>query len=326
MATPIRRGAAKALGLVLAGLGAAAALVSADVIGLPSLVVAVALGVLVGNLGLVPSRCTPGLGIASSVLLRVGVVLLGLELVFPDVIALGGKALAVVVATVAISFVGTVWVGRRLGLSDGLTTLVATGFSICGISAIAAATAVVDADEDEVAFSIALVTLCGTLAILVLPVLREPLGLDEEAYGAWVGASVHDVGQVVATASTAGSAALAVAIVVKLTRVLLLGPLVGVLALRRGRSGHGEAWRLPLFIPLFVLASVVASLDLLSGETLEHAGDARTAIFAAALFAIGTRVRIRQLTRLGPRPLVLGLTSWALIAVVAYVGALVGWA
>ena len=326
MALPIRRGAARAPGLILAGLGAAAALVLGEASDVPSLVVAVALGVLVGNLGLVPSRCAPGLGTASSVLLRVGVVLLGLELVFPDVIALGGKALAVVVATVAISFVGTMWVGRRLGLSDGLTTLVATGFSICGISAIAAATAVVDADEDEVAFSIALVTLCGTLAILVLPVLRAPLGLDDETYGAWVGASVHDVGQVVATASTAGSAALAVAIVVKLTRVLLLGPLVGVLALRRGRSGRGGAWRLPLFIPLFVLAIVVASLELLSGEMLERVGDARTAIFAAALFAIGTRVRIRQLARLGPRPLVLGLTSWALIAVVAYVGALVGWA
>ena len=184
MALPIPRGAAMAPGLALAGLGAAAALVFGDATGVPSLVVAVALGVLVGNLGLVPTRCTPGLVTASSVLLRVGVVLLGLELVFPDVIALGGKALAVVVSTVAISFVGTVWVGRRLGLSDGLTTLVATGFSICGISAIAAATSVVDADEDEVAFSIALVTLCGTLAILVLPVLREPLGLDDEAYGA----------------------------------------------------------------------------------------------------------------------------------------------
>ena len=323
MAIPIRRGAAP--GLVLAGLGAAVALVLDTVVGVPPLVVAVALGVVVGNLGLVPSQCAAGLGTASSLLLRAGVVLLGLELVFPDVIALGGKALAVVVATVVISYAGTVWVGRRLGLSAGLTTLVATGFSICGISAIAAATAVVDADEDEVAFSIALVTLCGTLAILVLPVLREPLGLDDEAYGAWVGASVHDVGQVVATASTAGSAALAVAIVVKLTRVLLLGPLVGLLALRRGRSGRGEAWRLPLFIPLFVLAIVVASLELLSSGTLERAGDARTAIFAAALFAIGTRVRIRQLARLGPRPLVLGLTSWALIAAVAYVGVLVGW-
>ena len=163
-------------------------------------------------------------------MLQLGVVLLGLDLVFPDILALGVRALAVVVAVVAITFFGTRWAGRRLGISDDLSLLVATGFSICGVSAIAAANGVIEADEDEVAFAVALVTLCGTLAIVTLPPLQGPLGLDDEQFGAWVGASVHDVAQVVATSSTAGGVALATAIVVKLTRVMLLAPLVAGIA------------------------------------------------------------------------------------------------
>ena len=186
----------------------------------------------------VPAAAAPGLRTAAGPVLKLGVVLLGLDLVFPDILALGFKALLVVVAVVAITFFGTRWAGRRLGISDDLSLLVATGFSICGVSAIAAANGVIDADEDEVAFSVALVTLCGTLAIVVLPPLRGPLGLDDEQFGAWVGASVHDVAQVVATSSTAGSIALATAIVVKLTRVMLLAPLIAGIAVTHRRGGR----------------------------------------------------------------------------------------
>ena len=211
---------------------------------LPPLVLCVALGIVVANLAHVPAAAAPGLRTAAGPVLKLGVVLLGLDLVFPDILALGFKALLVVVAVVAITFFGTRWAGRRLGISDDLSLLVATGFSICGVSAIAAANGVIDADEDEVAFSVALVTLCGTLAIVVLPPLRGPLGLDDEQFGAWVGASVHDVAQVVATSSTAGSIALATAIVVKLTRVMLLAPLIAGIAIgtaaARGRRPTGR--------------------------------------------------------------------------------------
>ena len=184
------------------------------------------------------SAAAPASGIAAGPVLKLGVVLLGLDLIFPDILALGLKALLVVVAVVAITFFGTRWAGRRLGISDDLSLLVATGFSICGVSAIAAADGVIEADEDEVAFAVALVTLCGTLAIVTLPPLRHPLGLDDEQFGAWVGASVHDVAQVVATSSTAGAVALATAVVVKLTRVMLLAPLIAGIALQRGRSAR----------------------------------------------------------------------------------------
>lgn len=320
----------RAPGLALAGAGVAVSLgAHAAFPGLPPLVLCVALGVALANIGHVPTAAVPGLVVAAGPVLKFGVVLLGLDLVFPDILALGIRALAVVVAVVAVTFFGTRWAGKRLGISDDLSLLVATGFSICGISAIAAANGVIEADEDEVAFSVALVTLCGTLAIVTLPPLQGLLGLDDEQFGAWVGASVHDVAQVVATSSAAGSVALATAIVVKLTRVMLLAPLIAAIALRHRKPATTTGTRPPLvppFIVAFVAMVVVASIGVLPDRAIARIDDLRTVLLGMALFALGTRVDIDRLRQIGPRPLVLGLASWLLIAVVAFVGVQLAWA
>ena len=294
---------------------------------LPALPVCVGLGVVLSNLRLLPEASAPGLTLAAARLLRVGVVLLGFDLVFPDVLNLGAKALGVVFGVVVLTFFGTTWAGRRLGVSPNLALLVAVGFSICGVSAIAAANGVVEADEDEVTFAVALVTLCGTLAILVLPALRTPLGLTPEAFGAWVGAGVHDVAQVVATSSTAGRLALATAVVVKLTRVMLLAPLVALLAVRRARDSRrtGRVALVPGFVVLFVVAIGLASTGLISTRMTHTIDGVRTVLLGMSLFALGTRVQIGRLARIGVRPLLLGLISWALIAAVAYAGVRLAW-
>ena len=317
-------------GLALAGVGVAMSLGAHRALpALPPLVLCVALGVALANLWRVPAGAAAGLKVAAGPVLKLGVVLLGLDLVFPDILALGLRALLVVVAVVAITFFGTQWAGRRLGVSDNLSLLVATGVSICGVSAIAAANGVIDADEDEVAFSVALVTLCGTLAIITLPPLRGVLGLDEVQFGAWVGASVHDVAQVVATSSTAGSVALATAIVVKLTRVMLLAPLIAGIALRHRRADAPAGTRPPIvppFIIAFVAMVVVASIGVIPDRAIARIDDLRTVLLGMALFALGTRVNVTRLRQIGARPLALGLISWLLIAVVAYAGVRLAWA
>lgn len=325
-----RAGLARLLpGLALAGAATAFALLAHHVWSpLPALPLCVALGIALSNLAGVADPLVPGLGLAAGWLLRAGVILLGFDLVFPDVLNLGAKALAVVVAVVALTYVGTLWAGRRLGVPENLALLVAVGFSICGVSAIAAANGIVDAEEDEVTFAVALVTLCGTLAIIVLPSLREPLGLSREAYGAWVGAGVHDVAQVVATSSTAGGLALATAIVVKLTRVMLLAPLIAVLAVQRSRSERAVRRTpfIPGFVVLFAAAIGLASTDAVPKQMTHRIDDVRTVLLGMALFALGTRVRIPRLLRIGVRPLALGLVSWVLIAAVAYAGVRIAWA
>lgn len=323
---PVRAAAwasAVAPGLGLAAAATLAALAAHALLpGVPAVLVAVALGLVAANAVGTPELARPGLAVASGVLLRAGVVLLGFELVVQDLLTLGARGLGVVVAVVVATFFGTLWAGRRLGVSNGLSLLVATGFSICGVSAIAAARGVVEADEEEVAYAIALVTLCGSLAILLLPLLRPLLGLDEEAYGTWVGASVHDVAQVVATSSAVGGAALATAVVVKLTRVLLLAPLVAWIGWSEGRKGPpvSRLRLVPAFVLAFAGAAALRSAGVVPEGLLPVLGDAKTALLAAALFAVGARVELRRLVAVGTRPLLLGFSSWAIVAGVAYAG------
>ena len=201
--------------------------------------------------------------------MRLGVVLLGLKLSLGDILGLGWATVAMVFVVVAATFAGTQWLGARLGLPGDQPLLIATGYSICGASAICAVSEVRESEERDVATSVALVTLCGTLAIAVLPLLQYPLGLDDGQFGRWVGAGVHDVGQVVAAAQTAGPHALGQAVLVKLMRVALLAPLVAavVLSVRARRSseaaearaaaprgsGSGARPQRPPLIPLFVM-------------------------------------------------------------------------
>ena len=160
-----------------------------------------------------------------------------------------------------------------------------------------------DADEEEAAYAIALVTLCGTLAIVLLPALQAVLGLDDRGYGAWVGASVHDVGQVVATSSAVGGVAVSTAIVVKLTRVLLLGPLVAWIAWsQRGPGVPRRRLVPPLFVLAFLGAALLRSAGAVPDGVLAAIADVKVALLAIALFAVGARVELRRLLAVGAPP------------------------
>ncbi|MER7819066.1 putative sulfate exporter family transporter [Streptomyces sp. NPDC096153] len=319
-------------GLALAAAGVAAAwLVHRAVPAVPMLTAAVVLGVAAAHVPWsapwVRGRCRAGLTLTTKRLMRAGIVLLGLKLSLADVLGLGWATVAMVPAVVAATFCGTWWLGRRLGLPGDQPLLIAAGYSICGASAIGAVGSVHDSDDDDVVTSVALVTLCGTLAIAVLPLLHGPLGLTDTEFGRWVGAGVHDVGQVVATAQTAGPAALGEAVLVKLLRVALLAPLVAVLvvsARRRGRDSprSGRPPLVPLFVVGFLAMVALRSTGLVPAQALAVAGTAQELLLAAALFGLGSAVRLPSLSRTGPKVALLGLTSWVLIATAAYAGVL----
>jgi uncharacterized integral membrane protein (TIGR00698 family) len=302
----------------------------------PLLTASVLLGMVTGQLPafqrLAGGVLKPGLGLSAKRFMRIGIVLLGLKLSLADIAGLGWVTLATTVAIVVITFFTTLWLGKAIGLAGPEPLLIATGFSVCGASAIGAMSGVVKAKDEEQATPIALVTLCGTLAIFVLPALRGPLGLTDEQFGHWVGASVHDVGQVVATAQIAGTSALAVAVVVKLTRVVLLAPMVAAAATierRRlqtvsagaGGGGDGTATARPPIVPLFVAgfitAVLVRTLLPVPEVVLDIADAVQTALLAMALFALGAAIRVRTLITTGWRALIVGLGSWLLIAVLA---------
>ncbi|NKY12010.1 putative sulfate exporter family transporter, partial [Cellulomonas hominis] len=238
--TPTRTAGVRELAPGVAAAVAVAALcvgLTAVVPVLPGLLVAIVLGAAARSAGLVPVALDPGLAWAGRRLLRAGVVLLGLQLSLGDLLGLGLREVAVLLATVAATFAATLWLGPRLGVGRALTLLVATGFSICGAAAVAGMSPVADADEEDVATAVALVTVYGSVALVALPLVAGALGLSDRTAGLWAGMSVHEVAQVVAAAGTVSAAALTVAVVAKLARVLLLAPLVaGVgVARRRGR-------------------------------------------------------------------------------------------
>ncbi|MFE6282961.1 YeiH family protein [Streptomyces sp. NPDC057877] len=300
----------------------------------PMLTAAVLLGIAAAHLpylrGTVRGAARPGLGFAGKRLMRVGVVLLGLSVGLDDVLGLGWRSVAMVLCVVAATFGGTVWLGRRMGLPGDQPLLIATGYSICGASAIGAMSDVSGSDEEDVATSVAVVTLCGTLAIVVLPLLQQPLGLDAVQFGRWVGAGVHDVGQVVATAQTAGPTALREAVLVKLMRVAMLAPLVAMVALSlyrakgaaRGARGGRRTPVLPLFVAGFLAMVAVRSTGLLPAPVLTVAHHAQELLLAAALVGLGSAVHLPSLVRNGRRVAALGLASWLVIAGVSYGGVL----
>jgi len=288
--------------------------------------VAVLLRALAANLGLHRAVLHPGTHVASHRLLRIAVVLLGLQLGLPQLLDLGLGGFGVVVGVVALTFVGTTLLGRLLGISSARSLLIATGFSICGASAVAAMSEVAGGDEDDTAVAIALVTLCGSVAIVLLPALRGPLGLDPGDFGRWVGASVHDVGQTVATANRVDGA-LTTAVVVKLSRVVLLAPLVAGVSLARRRTGtpgtkgaERRAPVIPLFVVEFLAAIAMSSTGLLPGGVTSAAERLQEVLLVAALVGLGTGIHLSRLRRTGGRALVLALASWLLVGATAYAG------
>lgn len=249
-------------GLVLVGAATLLVLAGARLVPTVSpLVVALVLGALVapvlGRLattrrGAATVAATrPGVAWTSRVVLRVGVVLLGFQLSLPEVLGLGWRGLVVVTTTLAVTFAGTLALGRVLRVPRVTTLLVATGFSVCGAAAISAMQGVVDRpgrtpdevreDDDGVATALALVTVYGTLAIVVLPWLAGLLGLTDDRAGLWIGASVQEVAQVVTAAGTISAPALATATVAKLARVALLAPLVAVAGVLVARGARRAA-------------------------------------------------------------------------------------
>lgn len=289
-----------------------------------ALTAAVVLGVLAGSTPVLSDGNRAVIARLTRKLLRAGVVLLGLQLALPAVLGLGPGVLVAVVLTVGIGFAGTIALGRLVGVPRGLAILVATGFSICGASAIAAMEDVVDREDSDVATAIALVTCYGGLAIAVVPLLGGWLGLAGPDLGGWAGLAVHEVAQVVAAATPAGTAAIAVAVVVKLSRVVLLAPMVALVSVHerhRTRRAAGSEKQTPI-VPLFVLGFLamvaVRSVDILPMPVLDLAKVCCTLLLAGALFGLGCAVRIGPLLRTGGRALLLGLLSTLLIGTTAF--------
>ena len=208
---------------------------------LSPMILATLIGMTLHNVFGTPAWAKPGITFSLKRVLRLGIILLGLQLMASQVAQVGFAGVGVIAATLVATFVFTKWLGRVMGVDAKLTELIGAGTSICGASAVIATNTVTRGSDEDVAYAVACVTVFGSLSMLLYPLLPGLLHLSPAAFGLWSGASIHEIAQVVAAAFQDGAHAGEVGTVAKLTRVMMLAPVVFTLGI------HGRAAGPPRF-------------------------------------------------------------------------------
>jgi len=325
---------ASAPGLALALAVAAAATVAGQFVPLvgsavPGAVIGAAIALVVKP----GARLAPGLRWASTFVLQCSVVLLGAQLSLGEAARVGVSSLPVMLGTLAVCL-GAAWLyGRLLGVPRDLRTLIGVGTGICGGSAIAAASPVIEAASADVAYAISTIFLFNIAAVLAFPLLGHALGLGQQSFGLFAGTAVNDTSSVVATATSYGAAATSHAVVVKLVRTLMIIPVCLGLSALTARRQRGPASTtasqasqasqvkkvnpvklVPWFLIGFVAVAGVNSAGLIPASAHGPLQHLSVFLVAVALSAIGLSTDVAALRRAGARPLLLGALLWVTVA------------
>lgn len=274
------------------------------------------------------SRLRPGVQFASRTLLEVAIVLLGGTISAGALAASGFGMIVAVAAVVVLALASSYFIARALGLDERMATLVACGNSICGNSAIMATAPVIEAPAEDVAASIAFTAALGVLVVLLLPLAVGLLGLTQWQYGVVAGLSVYAVPQVLAATMPVGVLSTQVGTLVKLMRVLMLGPVVLFLGLRGRRRRRGAARPplavlLPWFIVGFLLTMLARSLGVLPEATLAPLQQASSLLTLVSMAALGLSVDLRAVLSSGGRVLAAGFLSILVLVLLAVATALI---
>jgi uncharacterized integral membrane protein (TIGR00698 family) len=318
-------------GLALAGAVSAASLAIAGVetrlFGHPvieGLVVAILIGMLVRTAWTPPTRTVAGVRFAAKEVLEVAIVLLGASVDLPLLLRSGPSLALGIVLLVAVGLTASYGIGRLIGLPHKLAVLVACGNSICGNSAIAAVAPVIGAEQEHVASSIAFTAILGVIVVVGLPLLAHPLALSDYQFGVMAGLTVYAVPQVLAAAFPVSMLSGQVGTLVKLMRVLMLGPVVLFFALRNpasrvrsaGRGGGARLAGVTRFVPWFIIGFLLFAALRSSGVVTTRIADPMktlsTWLTVLAMAGLGLGVDLRAIGRVG-RPVVLTVSASLLV-------------
>ncbi|HEU4567194.1 MAG TPA: putative sulfate exporter family transporter [Marmoricola sp.] len=286
-------------------------------------VAGIVLGVTLSGAARRRPRLAPGVRFASGFLLQLAVVVLGAQLSLGQVAGVGVSSLPVMLGTLAACLLAAAVLGRGLGIDADLRTLIGVGTGICGASAIAAVSPVIRARSTSVAYAVSTIFCFNVAAVLLFPPLGHLLHLGQDAFGLFAGTAVNDTSSVVAAATTYGPEATSQAVVVKLTRTLLIIPITLVLGAVTSRSTAAAATAslprrvvrlVPWFLVGFLALAAANSLGALPAGA--HAPLQHLSVFLVtiALTAIGLSTDIAGLRRAGPRPLLLGGLLWLVVS------------
>jgi uncharacterized integral membrane protein (TIGR00698 family) len=283
---------------------------------------AIVFGLIVSNTIGVPAFCEAGVE-TYEFFLKAGIVLLGVRFLLGDVAKLGGLSLACVVLELLVSIVVMTALGQIFRLPPKLTSLLAIGASICGVSAIIAAKGAIDADDEDASYAIAAILALGAVSLFLFPVIGHALGMTDGSYGLWVGLAVDNTAEATAAGALYSDAAGKFAVLAKTARNATIGFVVLAYAMywvrRGGAAGvaHKGAFlwqKFPKFVLGFLLISALATAGAFSrNESADLANLSRWA-FLFTFAGVGLRTNLRALTRQGWRPLVVGVAGEGVIA------------
>jgi uncharacterized integral membrane protein (TIGR00698 family) len=309
-------------GLALTGVIAAGAFALRRIPGIgmfSPLILATIIGMLVHNLLGTPAIAKAGVTFSLKRVLRLGIILLGFQLMLSQVVAVGVTGIAIILVTLVATFLFTKVMGRVIGVDAKLAELIGAGTSICGASAVIATNTVTEGSDADVAYAVACVTVFGSMAMLLYPLLPGLLHLSPRAFGLWSGSSIHEIAQVVAAAFQDGQIAGQFGTVAKLTRVMMLAPLVIGLGFFAARKAHGQVGErkappMPWFVLGFIAVMLLNSVITVAPAEKAQIVNLTNFLLSMALAAMGLATDFVKLKREGLKPLALAACAWLFIA------------
>jgi len=285
------------------------------------------IGAGVGNLVGLPGRARAGTQFTSKKLLQWSIVLIGSSLSLAEVFSVGSSSFLVMIGTLIVAFIAAIAIGRALGVPAKLTVLIGAGTGICGGSAIAAVSPIIEAEEIQIAYAMSTIFLFNVVAVLVFPAIGHLFNFSSSSFGLWAGTAINDTSSVVAAGYAYSMAAGNYATIVKLTRTTMIVPISLALAalvsfrIRRSsgqRQTNGAKISVARVFPWFILGflgtSLINTLHLVPPSVLGDAAAAGRFLIVMALAAVGLNADLRRMTRAGLRPVVLGLGVWVSVA------------
>lgn len=286
------------------------------VIGAP--VFAILIGVIAGSIVRLPYVTKPGIAFTSKKILQYSIIVLGGSLNLWQIWNTGRESLGVMLITLSLALLGAWFIGARMGISQNLKSLVGVGTGVCGGSAIAAIAPIVKADDDEIAFSMSTVFLFNVVAVLVFPFVGHLIHLEDYGFGLWAGTAINDTSSVVAASYSYSQAAGDFAVITKLARTTMIIPISLIFAFLVMRKSGGGEYNIKKIFPWFILGflamAAINTLGFIGPAFSVITGAAGKYLIVVALAGVGLGANLSKILKTGPRPILLGLVIWGLVA------------
>lgn len=298
----------------------------APIIGGP--VFGIVIGILINNTVGKPDKTARGVGFTSKKILQWAIIVLGGSLSFTQVLKTGVSSFSVMIFTLTAAFLAAYGFGRLMKIPYKLKTLIGVGTAICGGSAIAAVSPIIEADEMEIAYSISTIFFFNIIAVLIFPALGHLLHFSDKAFGLWAGTAINDTSSVVAAGYAFSNTAGTYATIVKLTRTTMIIPISLIFSIITGiqkskASKHDTSVNysfkkiFPWFILWFLVASLLNTAGLFKGDTVHYISLLGKFMIVMALSAVGLSADFKKMLKSGLKPLFLGLIVWFTVALVS---------